>query len=143
MLYICTLVNSFFCVYTCTCKCIFLNCTLLKVKLTIFVTFLFNGFLSAVIFLLFLIFQANVLLTGHQYKMVIICGSEDTSNSKLVSLLEKYRRPPLPLMSDQVLLPYVKEKLKVTNQDNKVEESVYPAGNVDFERYIVFNFNII
>lgn len=33
--------------------------------------------------------------------MVIICGSEDTGNSKIVAFLEKYRRPPLPLMSDR------------------------------------------
>lgn len=68
--------------------------------------------------------------------MVIICGSEDTSNSKIVAFLEKYRRPPIPLMSDLVLLPYLQEKLKVTNQNYEKEDSVYPAGNVDFERYI-------
>lgn len=76
-------------------------------------------------------------LTGLRYKMVIICGSEDTSNSKIVAFLEKYRRPPLPLMSDEVLLPYLQEKLKVTKQNPNMKESVYPAGNVDFERYIV------
>lgn len=78
-----------------------------------------------------------ILLTGLRYKMVIICGSEDTSNSKIVAFLEKYRRPPLPLMSDQVLLPYLQEKLKVIKQNPNVKESVYPAGYVDFERYIV------
>lgn len=69
--------------------------------------------------------------------MVIICGSEDTSNSKIVAFLEKYRRPPLPLMSDQVMLPYLQEKLTVTKQNHEMKESIYAAGNVDFERYFV------
>ncbi|XP_061169142.1 E3 ubiquitin-protein ligase RNF213-like [Saccostrea echinata] len=71
----------------------------------------------------------NALTREIQYKLVVICGTEQENNSRIVAALDKHRRPPLPLMSHQVLLPCIREKL--TADMNKMP--MVPAASVDFE----------
>ena len=45
------------------------------------------------------------------YKLVVVCSTEKENHSRIVAALDKYRRPPLPLLSHKETVEYIKDKL--------------------------------
>ncbi|XP_062591685.1 E3 ubiquitin-protein ligase rnf213-alpha-like, partial [Saccostrea cucullata] len=67
------------------------------------------------------------------YKLVVVCSTEREYHSRIVAALDKYRRPPLPLMTHDNMTKYIKDKLTF---DIK-RPSATPAAEADFEHCTV------
>ncbi|XP_062615790.1 E3 ubiquitin-protein ligase RNF213-like, partial [Saccostrea cucullata] len=63
------------------------------------------------------------------YKLVVVCSTEREYHSRIVAALDKYRRPPLPLMTHDNMTKYIKDKLTF---DIK-RPSATPAAEADFD----------
>ena len=59
----------------------------------------------------------------------MICGSDNEYRSRIVSALDKYRRPALPVSVCNIA-NYLLEKFRVT----KAQQNLVPAALVDFEK---------
>jgi hypothetical protein len=64
------------------------------------------------------------------YKLVVVCSIERENHSRIVAALDKYRRPPLPLMTHDNMVKYIKDKLTF---DIK-KPAATPAAEADFEQ---------
>ncbi|XP_056014152.1 E3 ubiquitin-protein ligase rnf213-alpha-like isoform X2 [Ostrea edulis] len=67
------------------------------------------------------------------YKLVVVCSIERENHSRIVAALDKYRRPPLPLMTHDNMVKYIKDKLTF---DIK-KPAATPAAEADFEHCTV------
>ncbi|VDI41573.1 Hypothetical predicted protein [Mytilus galloprovincialis] len=66
---------------------------------------------------------------GRNYRLVVICSSENEDRSRIVAALDKYRRPQLPT-DGTTIRKYLLTKLKVERSSTGIR----PASAVDFER---------
>ena len=62
--------------------------------------------------------------------LVVICGSDNEYRSRIVSALDKYRRPALPVNNVCNIANYLLEKFRVT----EAQQNLIPAALVDFEK---------
>ncbi|XP_061169274.1 E3 ubiquitin-protein ligase rnf213-alpha-like [Saccostrea echinata] len=67
------------------------------------------------------------------YKLVVVCSTEREYHSRIVAALDKYRRPPLPLMTHNNMTKYIKDKLTFDIR----RPSATPAAEADFEHCTV------
>eukprot|EP00105_Crassostrea_gigas_P007930 XP_011422347.1 PREDICTED: E3 ubiquitin-protein ligase rnf213-alpha isoform X2 [Crassostrea gigas] len=67
------------------------------------------------------------------YKLVVVCSTERENHSRIVAALDKYRRPPLPLLSHEKTAEYIKEKLTF----NLKKPRVKPSAEADNENCTV------
>ncbi|XP_061169263.1 E3 ubiquitin-protein ligase RNF213-like isoform X1 [Saccostrea echinata] len=67
------------------------------------------------------------------YKLVVVCSTEREYHSRIVAALDKYRRPPLPLMTHDNMTKYIKDKLTFDIR----RPSATPAAEADFEHCTV------
>ncbi|XP_071137099.1 E3 ubiquitin-protein ligase rnf213-alpha-like [Mytilus edulis] len=66
---------------------------------------------------------------GRNYRLVVICSSENEDRSRIVAALDKYRRPQLPT-DGATIRKYLLTKLKI----DRSSTGIRPASAVDFER---------
>lgn len=70
-----------------------------------------------------------IVIEGRNYRLVVICSSENEDRSRIVAALDKYRRPQLPT-DGATIRKYLLTKLKVERSSTGIR----PASAVDFER---------
>ena len=68
-------------------------------------------------------------LVAPDYRLVVICGSDNEYRSRIVAALDKYRRPALPVNVPNIS-QYLVEKFRVT----ETAHGPIPAACVDFEK---------
>lgn len=64
------------------------------------------------------------------YKLVVVCSTEKENHSRIVAALDKYRRPPLPLLSHEKTAKYIKDKLTF----NIKKPPVKPSAEADIDK---------
>nr|XP_022293483.1 E3 ubiquitin-protein ligase rnf213-alpha-like isoform X1 [Crassostrea virginica] len=67
------------------------------------------------------------------YKLVVVCSTEKENHSRIVAALDKYRRPPLPLLSHEKTAKYIKDKLTF----NIKKPPVKPSAEADIDNCTV------
>lgn len=63
------------------------------------------------------------------YKLVVVCSTEMENHSRIVAALDKYRRPPFPLLTHKKTKNYIKDKLTFSRKKSRV----WHSAEVDFE----------
>ncbi|KAK3096790.1 hypothetical protein FSP39_003301 [Pinctada imbricata] len=76
---------------------------------------------------------------GIEYKLVVICCTEQEYRSRIVAALDKYRKPALPLMASEDIRNYILQKLAVEN----IVGSAKPAASVDFQKYLKSSVRVV
>ncbi|KAK3585576.1 hypothetical protein CHS0354_036763 [Potamilus streckersoni] len=64
-----------------------------------------------------------------EYRLVVVCSAENEYKSRIITALDRFRRPPLPIPNIQHIANYVREKLQVKAENN--------AASVDFDNSTV------
>ncbi|KAK3585575.1 hypothetical protein CHS0354_036762 [Potamilus streckersoni] len=62
---------------------------------------------------------------GLQYKLVVICSAENEYKSQMITALDKFRRPPLPIPDIHCIADYIRSKLQAKEGS--------AAATVDFD----------
>ncbi|CAC5422256.1 RNF213 [Mytilus coruscus] len=65
-----------------------------------------------------------------QYKLVVICSTENEYKSRMVAALDKYRIPQIAFGGEAHVKEYVSKSFIMENKDSRVD----PASSVDFNR---------
>ncbi|KAL3881508.1 hypothetical protein ACJMK2_027940, partial [Sinanodonta woodiana] len=60
-----------------------------------------------------------------QYRLIVVCSAENEYKSRIITALDRFRRPPLPIPDICHIVDYVKRKLKVKGENT--------ASSVDFD----------
>ncbi|KAL5009497.1 hypothetical protein ScPMuIL_011802, partial [Solemya velum] len=68
---------------------------------------------------------------GHNFNLIVICSTENEYKSRLVAALDKYRRPPILMMTIQNIRNYVFEKVQVNEE---TPDDIKPAAFIDFDK---------
>ncbi|KAK3585584.1 hypothetical protein CHS0354_036771 [Potamilus streckersoni] len=61
-----------------------------------------------------------------QYRLVVVCSTENEYKSRIITALDKFRRPPLPIPDIQHITDYIRIKLQVKEENS--------AAAVDFDK---------
>ncbi|KAL3881512.1 hypothetical protein ACJMK2_027944 [Sinanodonta woodiana] len=64
-----------------------------------------------------------------QYRLVVVCSAENEFKSRIITALDKFRRPPLPIPDIHHIADYVRRKLQVKEENT--------AASVDFDNSTV------
>ena len=68
--------------------------------------------------------------TDIQFKLVVVCSSENEYKSRMVAALDKYHRPQFTLGGENHVKTFLSKRFTVDNLVNGIE----PASYVDFDR---------
>ena len=66
-----------------------------------------------------------------QYKLVVVCSTENEYRSRMVAALDKYRRPQLTFGGESHVKEYLSKRFTVNRSTHGIES----ASCVDFKRY--------
>ncbi|KAL3881507.1 hypothetical protein ACJMK2_027939 [Sinanodonta woodiana] len=69
--------------------------------------------------------QTTLDQVNFQYRLIVVCSAENEYKSRIITALDRFRRPPLPIPDICHIVDYVKRKLKVKGENT--------ASSVDFD----------